>query len=126
MPSFDPSTSAGMPSVVATSRTSSPRSGPCPASRRQQHRRGRSMAKLTYGMMVSLDGFVADPKGDFNWVRIDKEIHRFANEETRNNGTEIYGRRMYETMVYWETHEAQKDRPEYEDEFARIWKGLDK
>jgi dihydrofolate reductase len=84
------------------------------------------MGKLTYGMMVSLDGYVADAKGHFDWGHIDEEIHSFANSETRMNGTEIYGRRMYETMVYWENDEAQKDRPGYEQEFASIWKGLDK
>lgn len=84
------------------------------------------MGKLTYGMMVSLDGYVADPKGDFSWVRIDEEIHTFANNEACKSGTEIYGRRMYETMVYWETYEAQKDHSACENEFARIWKGLDK
>lgn len=85
------------------------------------------MGKLTtYGMMASLDGYVADPQGDFSWVPIDEELHLFANNEARKHGTEIYGRRMYETMVYWETHEEQKDRPAYEDEFARIWRGFDK
>lgn len=79
------------------------------------------MGKLTYGMMMSLDGFLAGPSDHF-----DDEVHSFANDETRRYGTEIYGRRMYETMVYWETHEEQKGGSEYEDEFARIWKGLDK
>lgn len=83
------------------------------------------MGKLSYGMMVSLDGYIADPDGKFHF-HIDEEIHRFANDETRRNSTEIYGRRMYETMVYWETHEVEKDHPAYEDEFARIWRGLDK
>lgn len=84
------------------------------------------MGKLTYGMMASLDGYVADSRSKFDWVPIDEEIHLFANDEARRCGTEIYGRRMYETMVYWETHEEQKDRPTYEDEFARIWRGHDK
>jgi hypothetical protein len=73
------------------------------------------MGKLTYGMMMSLDGFVADPSGHF-----DEEALRFVNNETRKNGTKIYGRRMYEAMVYWEAYEGQKDRSEYADEFARI------
>jgi dihydrofolate reductase len=77
------------------------------------------MGKLTYGMMMSLDGFVADPTAYF-----DDESLKFINDEMRKSGTEIYGRRMYEMMVYWET---QDDRgPGYVNEFARLWKGLDK
>lgn len=78
------------------------------------------MGKLSYGMMMSLDGFVADPSAHF-----DQEVLRFINDETRKNGTEIYGRRMYEEMVFWETYdEAGGSGPA--DEFARIWKGFDK
>jgi dihydrofolate reductase len=83
------------------------------------------MGKLTYGMMVSLDGYIADPDGKSHF-HMDEEIHRFANNETRKYGTEIYGRRMYETMVYWENHEVDKESSAYEDEFALIWRGLDK
>lgn len=81
------------------------------------------MGKLTFGMMASLDGFIADPEGKFHFS-VDEEVHRFANEETRKTGTEIYGRRMYETMVYWETYEDE-EQPAYND-FARVWRGLDK
>lgn len=83
------------------------------------------MGKLTYGMMVSPNGHVADPEGKFHF-QVDEEIHRFVNAKTRRSGTEIYGRRMYETMVYWETYGEQKDGSDYEDEFARLWRGLDK
>lgn len=79
------------------------------------------MGKLAYGLMMSLDGFVADPSRHF-----DEEVLRFINDEMRKSGTEIYGRRMYEAMVFWETYEEQKGGSEYADEFARIWKGLDK
>jgi dihydrofolate reductase len=79
------------------------------------------MGKLSYGMMMSLDGFVADPTSHF-----DEEVLGFINDETRKCGAEIYGRRMYEEMVYWETYEKQKGGSEHADEFARIWKGFDK
>ena len=79
------------------------------------------MGKLTYGMMMSLDGFLADASSYF-----DDEALSFINDETRKCGTEIYGRRMYEEMVYWETYEEQKGGSEHADEFARIWKGFDK
>src|SRR5687768_1722505 len=77
------------------------------------------MGKLTYGMMMSLDGFVADPSRHF-----DDEVLGFINDEMRKSGTEIYGRRIYEGMVFWETYEASGSG--YPDEFARLWKGLDK
>jgi dihydrofolate reductase len=78
------------------------------------------MGKLTYGMMMSLDGFVADAQRYF-----DDGVLKFINDESRKLGTEIYGRRMYEEMVYWETYQAQNDGS-YPDEFAHIWKGFDK
>ena len=77
------------------------------------------MGKLTYGLMMSLDGYVADPSTYF-----DDESLEFINDEMRKTGTEIYGRRMYEAMVFWETQDA--DGPGHVSEFARIWQGLDK
>ena len=77
------------------------------------------MGKLTYSLMMSLDGFIADPSAHF-----DDQALRFINDETRKNGTEIYGRRMYEAMVFWETYKQVGSV--YPDEFARIWKRLDK
>jgi dihydrofolate reductase len=77
------------------------------------------MAKLTYGLMISLDGFIADPTAYF-----DDESLAFINDEMRQAGTEIYGRRMYETMVYWETQDSAG--PGHVSEFARLWQGLDK
>ncbi len=80
------------------------------------------MGKLTYGMFMSLDGFLSGPTEHF-----DEEVSRFINDEMRRYGTEIYGRRMYEAMRYWETYEGQQGGSSgFEDEFARIWKGLDK
>lgn len=77
------------------------------------------MGRLTYSMMMSLDGFVADPSRHF-----DDEVLGFINDEMRLSGTEIYGRRIYEGMVFWETYEATGSS--HPDEFARLWKGLDK
>lgn len=80
------------------------------------------MGKLSYGMIMSLDGFLADASSYF-----DDELLGFINDESRKLGTEIYGRRMYEEMVYWETYGAQQDGSSaHVDEFARIWRGFDK
>src|SRR5688500_3620860 len=81
------------------------------------------MAKLIYSMMASLDGYINDASGDFDWGQIDAEVHAHANAEARRLGTEIYGRRMYEMMVAWETLEADND---VEAEFGRLWRGHDK
>ena len=61
------------------------------------------MRNVTYGMGVSLDGYIADRNGGIAWSAPDEELHRFHNEQTRAVGVELYGRRMYETMRYWET-----------------------
>src|ERR1051325_7344284 len=58
-------------------------------------------------MLTSLDGFVADEHGNFDWAAPDEEVHAFANDLERPIGTHLYGRRMYETMVYWETDDDQ-------------------
>jgi dihydrofolate reductase len=82
------------------------------------------VAKLTFfGMMISLDGYINDAKGDFNWGQIDKNVHEHANAETKQIGTMILGRRMYETLVSWETYRGDTD---FEAEFAEIWHSLDK
>ena len=81
------------------------------------------MAKLIYLAISSLDGFVADEHGNFDWAAPDEEVHRFINELERPVGTYLYGRRMYETMVYWETGGDDSD---IEREFARIWRAADK
>ena len=61
------------------------------------------MAKLIYSAITSLDGYVADEDGNFDWAAPDEEVHAFVNDLERPIGTYLYGRRMYETMVYWET-----------------------
>ena len=83
------------------------------------------MRNLVYSMMVSIDGFVAGPNGEIVGA-VDEEVHRFANEEQRKSGTDFYGRRMYEAMVYWETADTRPESPEHEREFSRIWKDTEK
>jgi dihydrofolate reductase len=83
--------------------------------------------KVIYSMGgVSLDGFIAGPDGSFEWSGPDEELHRFHNERTSELGAHLLGRRLYETMVYWETAEEDPSLPEYAREFARIWKPLPK
>ena len=84
------------------------------------------MRKLIYSMGVSLDGFIAGPNGEIDWSAPDEELHRFHNQQARETGAELYGRRMYEVMRYWETADDQPSAPEHELEFARIWKDTPK
>src|SRR2546430_8544543 len=81
------------------------------------------MAKLIYSALMSLDGYVADETGNFDWAAPDEEVHRFVNELERPVGTYLYGRRMYETMVYWET---EGDDSDVTRDFAAIWRSTDK
>ena len=84
------------------------------------------MRKLIYSMSVSLDGFIAGSGGEIDWSVPDDELFRFHTEQVRELGGHLLGRRLYETMVYWETAEEQPSLPEPEREFARIWKELPK
>jgi dihydrofolate reductase len=84
------------------------------------------MRKLIYSMSVSLDGFIAGPQGEIDWSAPDEELHRFHNEQVREIGAHLCGRRLYETMVYWQKAEENPSASDYELEFARIWKGLPK
>jgi dihydrofolate reductase len=84
------------------------------------------MGKLIYSMTTSLDGFVSDPDGNFGWGGPEEEVHKFINEKFRSIGTNLYGRRMYETMVYWETAHTVPDQPPFILEYARIWQAADK
>jgi dihydrofolate reductase len=84
------------------------------------------MRKLIYSMGVSLDGFIAGPDGEIDWSAPDEELHRFHNQQMREVGAHLCGRRLYETMVYWETAEENPSVMDYELEFARIWKELPK
>jgi dihydrofolate reductase len=84
------------------------------------------MRKLIYSMGVSLDGFIAGPDGEIDWGAPDEELHRFHNQQVRELGVHLCGRKLYETMVYWETADQNPAAPEYELEFAHIWKALPK
>jgi dihydrofolate reductase len=80
------------------------------------------MARLIYSSIMSLDGYIADGDGGFDWAAPDEEVHAFVNDLERPIGTYLYGRRMYETMRYWET--APTDAVSLD--FARIWQAADK
>ena len=84
------------------------------------------MAKLIYSAIASLDGYVEDEQGNFDWAAPDEEVHAFVNELERPVGTYLLGRRMYETMRYWETAHALADRRPVSLDFARIWQAADK
>ena len=80
------------------------------------------MRDLIYSMSVSLDGFIAGPDGEIDWSVPDEELHRFHNQRMRETGAELCGRRLYETMLYWETADGNPSATDYELEFARLWK----
>jgi dihydrofolate reductase len=82
------------------------------------------MAKLIYSAITSLDGYVADEGGNFDWAAPDEEVHAYVNELERQVGTHLLGRRMYEVLVYWETPDT--DSSPVEQDYARIWQAADK
>jgi dihydrofolate reductase len=84
------------------------------------------MRNLIYSMTVTLDGFIAGPGGDIDWSAPDEELHRFHNQQTRELGAHLLGRRLYEVMLYWETADEDPSARDFELEFARIWKDLPK
>ena len=84
------------------------------------------MRKMVYSMTVSLDGFIAGPDGEIDWGAPDEELHRFHNQHMRETGVELLGRRLYETMLYWETADENPSATDFEREFARIWQDLPK
>lgn len=84
------------------------------------------MAHLIYSAISSLDGYIEDKDGRFDWAMPDEEVHRFINDLERTAGTYLYGRRMYETMLVWETDpDLAADSPLTRD-FAEIWQAADK
>jgi dihydrofolate reductase len=85
-----------------------------------------TMAKLTYGMLASLDGYVQDSTGNFDWATPDDEVHAHANQEQLRVGTDIYGRKMYQMMVYWETADQLPDSSPVSVEFSKLWQAVDK
>jgi dihydrofolate reductase len=88
--------------------------------------RSRDIAKLIYSAISSLDGYVADERGNFDWAAPDEEVHSFVNDLERPIGTYLYGRRMYETMVYWENPEGIADQPPHIRDYAEIWQSAEK
>jgi dihydrofolate reductase len=84
------------------------------------------MGKLIYSNISSLDGYIADEDGTFDWGEPDEEVHTFLNDLERQVGTYLYGRRLYEVMVAWETPESFPDQSPYLLDFARIWQAADK
>jgi len=84
------------------------------------------MAKLIYSAITSLDGYVADEDGNFDWAVPDEEVHAFINDLERPVGTHLYGRRMYETMRGWETDPTLADQSFLMRDFAEIWQAADK
>jgi dihydrofolate reductase len=84
------------------------------------------MAKLIYSAIASLDGYVEDAHGKFDWAAPDEEVHAFVNDRERPIGTYLYGRRMYETMVSWETVSTDVDQPAVSRDFAEIWRAAEK
>jgi dihydrofolate reductase len=84
------------------------------------------MAKLLYSAIVSLDGYVADEDGNFDWAAPDEQVHTFVNDLERPIGTYLYGRRMYEVMSYWEDPDDLADQPPYVRDYAEIWQAADK
>jgi dihydrofolate reductase len=84
------------------------------------------VAKLIYSAITSLDGYVADVDGNFEWAVPDEEVHIFINDLERPVGTYLYGRRMYEVMVGWESAHTLPDQPPFMLDFARIWQAAEK
>ena len=84
------------------------------------------MAKLIYSAIASLDGYVEDAQGTFAWAAPDEEVHAFVNDLERGVGTYLYGRRMYETMVFWETARTRRDQSAAFRDFAEIWQAAEK
>jgi dihydrofolate reductase len=84
------------------------------------------MAKLIYSAITSLDGYIEDKDGKFDWAEPDEELHTFVNDLQQPIGTYLYGRRLYETMVFWESAHTLTDQPAFVLDFARIWQAADK
>jgi hypothetical protein len=84
------------------------------------------LGNLIYSANASLDGYIADKDGKFDWAEPDDEVHAFINDLERPIGTYLLGRRMYEVLVYWEDPPALDQQPPYVQEFAEIWQAAEK
>src|SRR5256886_5598861 len=84
------------------------------------------MASLIYSAIASLDGYVEDEQGKFDWAAPDEEVHAFVNDLERPIATYLYGRRMYETMIFWDTVSTGPEQPAAVRDFAEIWRAAEK
>jgi dihydrofolate reductase len=84
------------------------------------------MARLIFSAITSLDGYIEDEDGRFDWAEPDEEVHAFVNDLERLIGTYLYGRRMYETMVFWADPPDLAEQPPFVQDFAEIWQAADK
>lgn len=84
------------------------------------------MARLIYSAIMSLDGYVADASGDFQWAAPDDQVHAFVNDLERPVGTYLYGRRMFETMRFWETAHTLPDLSPVAADYTRVWQAATK
>ncbi|MGW3680147.1 dihydrofolate reductase family protein [Streptomyces prasinus] len=84
------------------------------------------MRDVTYAMSVSLDGYIVGPDGGFDWTEPDEEVFRFWTDETRQLGAHLLGRRLYETMLYWETADQDPSLDDAQLEWTALWKSLPK
>jgi dihydrofolate reductase len=84
------------------------------------------MARLIYSMLTSLDGYVADATGNFDWADPDEDVHAFLNDLSRPLGTMLLGRRMYDVLAAWESDDMLVNQPPYIVDFAKIWRASDK
>jgi len=84
------------------------------------------MAKLIYLMHTSLDGYVEDEQGDFGWTAPSEEVNAYINEVVSSFGTQLYGRKMYDSMVYWETAYAANNHAQFHLDFAQLWQADEK
>jgi dihydrofolate reductase len=85
-----------------------------------------TMARLIYSAITSLDGYIEDEEGNFDWAEPDEEVFAFVNDLERAAGTYLFGRQMYETMVFWETADTLADQPPAVRDFTEIWQAADK
>ena len=84
------------------------------------------MGRLISTHIASLDGYINDEQGRFDWSEPDEQVHAFVNDLERPIGTYLYGRRLYEVMTYWETALEQPDAHEVEQDYARLWQAAEK
>jgi dihydrofolate reductase len=84
------------------------------------------MGTLIYTAITSLDGYIEDSDGNFHWAAPDEEVHAYINDRERRASTYLYGRRMYETMKYWETADSLPDSRGVSHDFAKLWQAADK